>query len=160
MTAFLAAYAAGIVAFTEIAVPLIALARKRPAGRHRARGRMSWSAEIALRASNEVSRIRKYRFRELVAEAPGPAFLDVAPLCPPMYPPIGDREGYAHRLGVGRYAHLSPGELDATAERKLRIADFEQARREQVVNLAALRVRGGVPTVAEVDDEWFAAVSA
>lgn len=140
MTPFLfAAYIAGIVCLLGVG----AQARKRKPGRHRATGPST--LELATQSGSWLATLVPV------------AVLDVAPICPPMYPPIGDR--YAHKSGVGRYAHLRIDELNATAERKLRLADFEQARRAQVVDLVALRVRGAVPTVAEVDDEWLAAVA-
>lgn len=154
MTLFLSVYAAGIVCMLGQLHGLI----QRTPGRHRAGGRMSWPAAIALRAEIEVSKIRYARFQQLRDQrtfppfAPIPSLVDEAPTQP--------IRAYAHNLGAGRYAHLRIEELTATAERKLRLADFEERRRGQVVDLAALRVRGSVPTVVEVDDEWWAAVVA
>lgn len=70
---------------------------------------------------------------------------DPAPLCPPMYP------AYDHHLGVGRYAHLRDAELEATAERALRLAEFHERRHR--VDLEKLKVRSPYGT-PELIDEW------
>ena len=84
-----------------------------------------------------------------------PAFEDPAPV----YPSIGDR--YAHRAGVGRYSHLRPEALDAQIRHQHLVACMKAPTKEHpVVDLKALRVRGAVPTVGEVDDEWYEAFTA
>jgi hypothetical protein len=157
MTATFAAVVVWVTGVVCLAGQLHQLRRRPAPGRHRAPGRMTRRAEAALRAGTEDARHRHIQHQQLRAGvpvlAPVPMFLDdVAPLCPPMYPPLVD--GYAHRLGAGRYAHLSPGELDTTNDRLLRRIGVKP-----VVDLAALRVRGAVPTVREVDDEWYVEVA-
>lgn len=69
-----------------------------------------------------------------------------------------DVDPYHHQLGVGRYAHLREDELAAAAARDQR--RLGPLRPAEVIDLRRLRMRGAVPTVAEVDDEWYAAVVA
>lgn len=69
----------------------------------------------------------------------------------PMYPPVGR---YEHKAGVGRYAHLRTEELDTTNDRMLKLRERRLGPAPEV-DLQALRVRGAVPTVGEIDDEWF-----
>lgn len=140
------AYAAGIICMLgELTKPRV--------GRHRAVG----LSTMELVAEAKLARLVDYRLEEPTTPMElvrSEIFGDEAPLCPPMYPPIGAREGYAHRLGAGRYAHLGTEELDTTNDRLIRLRGRRLGPAPEV-DLQALRVRGAVPTVAEIDDEWL-----
>jgi len=150
------AYAAGVICLAGVAhqagwlhsaAAAVKAGRRRRPGRHRAVG-----LSTAQRAGTSASYVEAHRpLPALTSVLEFPDLTgDVAPLCPPMYPPLV--EGYAHRLGAGRYAHLGPEELDTTNDRLLRLRGIGQ---RPAVDLAALRVRDSVPTVGAVDDEWL-----
>lgn len=150
LQAFLAAYVPGIICVTGTVAPLIAQARRRKPGRHRATGQST--DQQMRRTPGYVNATHPIPATPAPLEFPHlhEATTDIAPLCPPMRP-------VWNSSGVGRYAHLRIEELDATAEQKLRRRGLGET---PVVDLQALRVRGSVPTVAEVDDEWYAEVMA
>ena len=152
----LVAYFAGLVCL--ICLGLQELTRRRrtqPVGQHRARGRQTRTAARAMAAATRTSKRAFAHYQALKAlKLP-----DFAPIPGFVLPPPGPLapSTYDHAIGAGRYAHLRQAELDETNDRLLKLRERRQERRlgpAPEVDLQALRVRGAVPTVGEVDDEW------
>lgn len=162
LNAFAVMYTAGLVCLAGI----VAQARRRPAGRHRAAGLST--AEQAMRSPSFIA-----------AQEPIPALATVVhederdveltthidTLTLPVYgcdPPPGPTPDAYRQLGPTRA--MAAMESMRRRSKAIRAAyptgEHRHLGPKPVVDLQALRVRGSVPTVAEVDDDWYAAAVA
>ena len=151
----LIAYVAGVIRFVTL-LPLMVRAARRPqrpryVAAHRGRGRQTRSRARLTAAATQASRRAFAQYQALKAMK----LPDFAPIPGFVLPPPGPLapSNYDHAIGAGRYAHLRQAELDETNDRLIRLRERRLGPAPEV-DLQALRVRGAVPTVGEVDDEW------
>lgn len=120
--------------------------RYRYAGRHCAGDEWSTSqCNVALAQAREET-VHSERARLAVVAALREPTVDM------LVPDLDVGPGhYDLSAGTGHYGRLRPALLDAAAEKA------RERPSPPVVDLKALRVRGAVPMVGEVEDAWWAA---